>query len=113
MSEQFLLSLADREKLGMKVRAVWIDWAREQPEPKASWLMPWEELSEPDREVDRRIGEALFRMGRASVIAPAKFKRICADCGQQIGKRHKWHIGADSRIRHRVCADPTSYHEAA
>jgi len=49
----------NREELGKLVRAVWIGWAKEQPNPKPSWLKPWEELSEPDREVDRRIGETL------------------------------------------------------
>jgi len=44
------------EELGRKVREIWIEWAKQQPNPKPSWLLPWEELSEPDREVDRRIG---------------------------------------------------------
>jgi hypothetical protein len=57
----------DREALGREVRRVWIAWAREQPNRKLSWLTPWEELAEPDREVDRRIGETL---GRRSVQAP-------------------------------------------
>jgi len=51
----------DREHLGRMVREIWIVWAREQPHPKPSWLKPWEELSEPDREVDRRIGEGIAR----------------------------------------------------
>lgn len=50
---------ATREHLGRAVRQAWIKWAREQPNPKPSWLLPWEELAEPDREADRRIGEAL------------------------------------------------------
>jgi hypothetical protein len=49
----------NRESLGRLVREVWIEWAKEQPNPKPSWLLPWDELSEPDREVDRRIGEHL------------------------------------------------------
>lgn len=53
----------DREELGRLVREVWVRWAREQPDPKSSWLTPWEGLSEPDREVDRRIGDALYRLG--------------------------------------------------
>lgn len=52
-----------REVLGRLVRAVWVEWAREQPNPKPSWLAPWEALGEPDREVDRRIGETLERVG--------------------------------------------------
>lgn len=51
------LGVFDREYLGQQVREVWIAWAKEQSNPKASWLVTWEGLSEPDREVDRRIGE--------------------------------------------------------
>ncbi len=49
-----------REHLGKMVRRAWIDWAETQPEPKASWLVEWDGLSEPDKEVDRQIGETLF-----------------------------------------------------
>lgn len=56
-----------RELLGQQVRLIWIAWAEEQPLPKPSWLKPWHELAEPDREVDRRIGERLFAQGQASV----------------------------------------------
>jgi hypothetical protein len=52
-------AFSDRELLGRMVRDIWITWAREQPNPKPSWLKPWDELSEPDREVDRRIGEGI------------------------------------------------------
>jgi hypothetical protein len=47
----------DREALGRLVRDEWVRWAREQPNPKPSWLTPWSDLSESEREVDRRIGE--------------------------------------------------------
>lgn len=49
-----------RERLGKRVREIWILWAKEQPNPKPSWIIPWEELSEPDKEVDRRIGAAIW-----------------------------------------------------
>lgn len=51
--------MLDRETLGQVVRAAWIAWAREQPNPKPSWLVPWEELSAADKEADRRIGDAV------------------------------------------------------
>lgn len=54
-----------REALGAIVRGVWIKWAKEQPSPKPSWLVPWEGLSEPDKEVDRRIGVALATVGQS------------------------------------------------
>lgn len=50
---------AERERLGQVVRRAWVKWARRQPSPKPSWLLPWEELSEADREADRCIGEAV------------------------------------------------------
>lgn len=53
----------ERERLGKLVREVWMAWAKEQPNPKPSWLVPWEGLSEPDKEVDRRIGERLWQEG--------------------------------------------------
>lgn len=49
----------DREVLGRIVRRAWVEWAREQPNPKASWLVPYEELSEADKDADCRIGEAV------------------------------------------------------
>ncbi len=56
----------DRESLGRIVREVWIAWAYEQAAPKPSWLVPWEGLSECDREVDRRIGERIAHEALAS-----------------------------------------------
>jgi hypothetical protein len=52
----------NRELLGRAVREEWVAWAKEQPDPKPSWLVPWEELDEPNKEVDRRIGERIARL---------------------------------------------------
>jgi hypothetical protein len=54
-----MIDKLDRETLGKLVRQTWIEWAKEQPNPKPSWLVEWDNLSEPDQEVDRRIGEAV------------------------------------------------------
>ena len=51
--------MLDREALGKIVRAEWVKCAEEQPNPKPSHLVPWEELDEANKEVDRRIGEAV------------------------------------------------------
>ena len=59
----------DREFLGRLVRMEWVKWAREQDDPKPHWLEPWEALSEPMREVDRRIGE------RVAVVTGALGRR--------------------------------------
>ncbi len=51
----------DRDTLGRFVREAWVRWAETQPEPKPSWLLPYDELSEADKEADRQIGEAIAR----------------------------------------------------
>jgi hypothetical protein len=48
-----------REILGRLVRKAWLTWARKQPDAKPSWLAPWEELGDGQREVDMIIGEAV------------------------------------------------------
>lgn len=52
-----------REALGRRVREVWISWANRQPNPKPSWLVPYDDLSEADKEADRCIGAALWADG--------------------------------------------------
>lgn len=54
----------DRDHVGRMVRDVWINWAKEQPNPKPSWLVPFDQLTEADKEVDRRIGEVLAHFGQ-------------------------------------------------
>jgi hypothetical protein len=54
--------MPDREALGRLVREVWVEWAREQPDPKPSHLVGWDDLDEGNREVDMRIGDALWNM---------------------------------------------------
>lgn len=52
------------ETLGRLVRLLWVGWAQEQPNPKPSWLAPWEQLSAADQDADVRIG-----LGVAAVVA--------------------------------------------
>lgn len=56
--------LPSRDEFGRMVRDVWIRWARQQPKIKPSWLVPYDELPEADKEADRMIGETLWRRGR-------------------------------------------------
>lgn len=79
----------DRDDLGRLVRAAWIDWAMKQPAPKASWLVPYDELSEADKEADRQIGEAV-----ALVVASA-INQATADTLKQTLK--VWTSGAMDR----------------
>jgi len=49
----------NREEGGRLVRAAWISWAQQQPNPKPSWLVPWEDLAEEDKEADRVIWDQI------------------------------------------------------
>jgi hypothetical protein len=49
----------DRDQLGRIVRCAWIEWAKQQPDPKSTWFTPWDLLSEEMKEVDCQIGEAV------------------------------------------------------
>jgi hypothetical protein len=51
----------ERDTLGRMVREAWVRWAQTQPAPKPSWLAPYDDLSEADKEADRQIGEAICR----------------------------------------------------
>lgn len=65
------------EVLGRLVRGVWVRWAKEQPDPKPSWLAGWDSLGEGQREVDIRIGRAVAK-------AAALFEReMCAQLAEQ------------------------------
>jgi len=50
-----------RDELGRMVREAWVRWAQTQPNPKPAWLVPYDDLAEPDKEADRQIGEAVAR----------------------------------------------------
>jgi hypothetical protein len=50
-----------RDALGRMVRQAWVSWANAQPNPKPGWLLPYDQLSESDKEADRKIGEFVAR----------------------------------------------------
>lgn len=51
----------DRDTLGRMVREAWVRWAETQAAPKPSWLLPYDDLAEADKEADRQIGETIAR----------------------------------------------------
>lgn len=66
------------EALGRAVRACWVEWAKKQPDPKPSWLMPWEQLDDAQKEVDRLIGArvAAVTMRTANLVARQAIDRF-------------------------------------
>ncbi|CAE6899715.1 hypothetical protein [Paraburkholderia domus] len=59
--EQTWAPVISRDFLGQIVREAWVKWAKQQPNPKPSWLAQYAELSEADKEADRQIGEAVLQ----------------------------------------------------
>lgn len=52
-----------RDEGGKAVREAWVNYVRETvAEPKPSHVAPWEELSEWDKEADRRIYDAVLKL---------------------------------------------------
>jgi hypothetical protein len=66
------VAVSERERLGRLVRGAWMAWASEQPDPKPSWLTPWGELDDGQREVDMRIGEAVAAAERERIARLAE-----------------------------------------
>jgi hypothetical protein len=66
-----------REQRGQIVRETWVTWAKRQREPKPSWLVPWDDLDDGQREVDMLIGDA---------VAAAEQERIrqLAEAGEPV-----------------------------
>lgn len=62
-------ALPDREALGKKVREVRIAWTASGSSSPTHHMLPWEDLDEGNKEVDRRIAETIlgirdWRVGR-------------------------------------------------
>lgn len=72
----------DREPLGRIVRETWVAWALEQPDLKPSWLIPWEELDEGQREVDMRIGAEVAAAERGRLRTHEHEWTRCPECKQ-------------------------------
>jgi hypothetical protein len=58
-----------RGTLGRLVRSTWVAYCMEIGDTKPSHLAPWEELPEPDREADRRIGESVYQFAMTNIAA--------------------------------------------
>ena len=53
--------VAPYDDLGVAVRDAWVTWACSQPNPKQSWLVPYDHLEERDKQADRMIGMQVAR----------------------------------------------------
>lgn len=83
----------DRDFLGSLVRHTWVEWAKKQNDPKPLWLVPWSELDEDNKEVDRLIGEAVANVCVSPHLLLAE---------QEIAKlqRENERLKAESAARH-------------
>lgn len=80
--------------LGRIVREAWVRWARLQPSPKPSWLVPYDELCEADRDADDMIGESVARAVMLAIAAregsPVNDGEWTATPPDQPGLRYHW-----------------------
>jgi len=78
----------ERDRLGRIVRDLWMSWAEKQPNTKPSWLVPYDQLSEADKEADRVIGYGMmveFRAGTAGErLQHERLKQIALNLRQQL-----------------------------
>jgi len=98
-------AIARRDALGRRVREVWIEWAKTQPNPKPSWVVPYDELDEADKEADRCIGSALYGDGievgmrmqsamRAALPDPRPTEAEAEDALHDIGMPYRFRVVA-------------------
>jgi hypothetical protein len=84
------------EALGALVRETWIEWAGEQPYSKPSWLTPWADLDEKQREVDMRIGATVAAAVRA--VSAARIAELTALADEILGSYSKAEGGYRGRV---------------
>jgi len=70
-----------RDELGRRVRDTWVRWAQDQLYTKPSWVIPYDEISEADKEVDRQIGEDI------AVFVELQAQATIATLRQQLAER--------------------------
>ncbi len=79
----------ERDRLGRLVRGLWIEWAARQPNPKPSWLVEYDGLSEADKEADRVIGYGLLCEFNAEMTGERmeheRLKQVVADLKSLLG----------------------------
>ena len=85
----------ERDELGRMVREAWVRWALTRPQPKPSWLVPYADLAEPDKEADRQIGEAIARW--ALIGDAVRNSTLEADAlrYRYLRERHSYSYGQD------------------
>lgn len=87
-----------RERLGKFVRDIWVTAVRELiPDPKLSWVEPWETLPDPfQREVDMRIGAAVAADAAHRALCwvqPDDGRIIACDRAKDHKGKHSWEAG--------------------
>lgn len=87
------MSDTERESLGRIVREAWVQYCKETGDSKTSHIVPWEGISEWDKEADRRIGEAVYVAATAASEATVRraveaTRDAAIRCGEQTSNAH-------------------------
>jgi phage baseplate assembly protein gpV len=93
-----------------QIRVAWVDWALTQPNPKPSWLVPWDRLDEQSKDADRAIARRLLALyatppatGDAAAVREACAKacdRLIARYDKAPGAHEAY--GAYTHVAHRA-----------
>jgi hypothetical protein len=106
---------AGSEALGRLVRRVWVEFAKTQPNPKPHHLLPWEDLDEPNKEVDRLIGRAVATAAiesafeavmRQPVSAPDERRAMVAEARRSLRIAPAVEAPPGYRTHHVECRGP-------
>lgn len=63
------------------IREAWVAWAKGQPNPKPSWLVPWDKCDEQTKDADRYIARYLLALYGAPL--PPAPSGACPSCGSE------------------------------
>lgn len=91
------------EGLGRRVRELWVDWARRQPNPQPSWLVPWDELSVAGKEAAIATGRGMFiefkKLEAEGVGCVTCRQRVeCLNCGNPMAVNYNPNAGKPSHL---------------
>lgn len=78
-----------REELGKLVRRVWVNYCIEIGDWKPSHIAEWDALNESDKEIDCRIGEAVWRLANGNGTKTQDESRMAGAVSETNGRRKR------------------------
>lgn len=66
------------ERVAREIRGAWVEWATRQPNPKPSWLVPWDRCDEQTKDADRYLALRVLvpAIARLRPLSPGDPERV-------------------------------------